>query len=178
MPWSFLCLNLSLCLYLYLYCISTDWLWGSQEVWTVFVTFIFSHVHLFSHQVHIIALPLLLAGSFKPPAAPHRHLRPLETLPHWRGPLIQRWLVSLLVDQNLSSGGPLYFHCCIVKTCWPFNSLPAGGFVRKVTVGTKDKSHISWLEKFPVFGRALLSIAISRGNHKVGLGCLLLDRYR
>ena len=69
-------------------------LWGSQEVWSVFIDHRFLLFNTFA-QVHIIALPLVIAGGFKPPTTPHRHLRPLPPLPHRRGPLLHRWLVSL-----------------------------------------------------------------------------------
>ena len=125
-------------------------LWGSQEVWFGNISIKtkvsnlkkyeicilhLSPVH-FSHyitfdphpppfspflpQVHIIALPLIVAGGFQPPPAPHWYLRPLPTHPHWRGPLLHRRLVSsisILSTRNYWECPP-NFHSCITKTVW------------------------------------------------------------
>ena len=146
-------------------------LWGSQEVFTLH-TFTFSS---FLHQVHIIALPLFLAGGFKPPPAPHWHLRPLTALPDWRGPLLQRRLVSIIPTRRNYPGKPPT----------QLSLLQREDFLAAVCQNSEiwdqsRQSHVSWLLSLALFSvRAELSIAGSpKGAIKLVWDAGLPDRYR
>ena len=155
-------------------------LWGSQEVWDShppLVTFTFFTLH------HIWSTSSTFF-TFSPPG------------PYHRPPSHRCWGLSTtpspsLIPSSSPDSPPLTrtspspttsLHLVNKKLLGMPTRLPllhhedclAQSLPEKWQLLRKDNSHVSWLwNLFPV-----LSVAISKGSHKVGPGCLPLDRCR